>query len=90
MEKPLQISKYEVLMSMNDTYFPEEVTQALDVSNTNFTEDQYLHVSNILKRIKLNERDFYYRSFLELKTNEEENLSKQDASMFSASYKYGK
>ena len=86
MEKPLQISKYEVLMSMNDTYFPEEVTQALDVSNTNFTEDQYLHVSNILKRIKLNERDFYYRSFLELKTNEEENLSKQDASMFSASY----
>merc|ERR1712100_939181 len=50
MEKPLQISKDEVMKAMSDTYWPEE----------------YLEVSNIIQRLRLNERDFYIRSFLEV------------------------
>merc|ERR1711957_78992 len=93
MERPLQISKDEVLKSMNDTYFPEEVLQALDVSTTNFSEPQYLEVSNIVARTRLNERDFYIRSFLQTddKTNEKAEIKeekfrfKQDASMHTPS-----
>jgi len=97
MERPLQISKDEVLKSMNDTYFPEEVLQALDVCITNFSEPQYLEVSNIVARTRLNERDFYIRSFLqtdektEVKTNEKAEIKeekfrfKQDASMHTPS-----
>ena len=96
MERPLQISKDEVLKSMNDPYFPEEVLQALDVSTTNFSEPQYLEVSNIVSRTRLNERDFYIRSFLqtEEKTAEKEDTKdvknekfrfKQDASMHTPS-----
>jgi hypothetical protein len=89
MERPLQISKDEVLKSMNDPFFPEEVLQALDVSTTNFSEPQYLEVSNIVQRVRLNERDFYIRSFLELENqNEKEDKVpkekfrfKQDGSM---------
>ena len=66
MERPLQISKDEVLKSMNDPFFPEEVLQALEVSTTQFTEPQYLEVSNIVQRKRLDEREFYIRSFLEL------------------------
>ena len=66
MERPLQISKDEVLKSMNDPFYPEEVLQALDVSTTQFTEPQYLEVSNIVQRKRLDEREFYIRSFLEL------------------------
>merc|ERR1712032_59161 len=94
MERPLQISKDEVLKSMNDPYFPEEVLQALDVCTTNFSEPQYLEVANIVQRTRLNERDFYIRSFLELEEKEKENKDavpkekfrfKQDASMHTPS-----
>ncbi|MFM1913009.1 MAG: hypothetical protein RIR51_847 [Bacteroidota bacterium] len=88
MEKPLQISKDEVLKSLNDNFFPEEVLQAIDVSTTSFTEPQYLEVSNIVERLRLNERDFYIRSFLELPSKEEKKEKfrfKQDASMETAS-----
>jgi len=92
MERPLQISKDEVLKAMEDPYFPEEVLQAIDVSTTEYTEPQYQEVSNILQRIRLNERDFFIRSFLELPESEKENEKekpkfrfKQDGSMASAS-----
>lgn len=87
MERPLQISKPEVLKAMDDPYWPEEVNQALDVATTSFNEAQYLEVTNILERLRTNERDFYIRSFLELKNEnkEEERKEKvkltQDASM---------
>jgi len=87
MERPLQISKDEVLKAMNDPYFPEEVLQALDVATTDFTEPQYQEVAPILQRNRLNERDFFIRSFLELPNgNEEKEIKekfrfKQDASM---------
>lgn len=85
MERPLQISKAEVLNAMNDKYYPEAVLQAIDVSTTGFTEAQYLEVTNILERVRLNERDFYIRSFLELssenKVKEKEKIKlSQDAS----------
>merc|ERR1712032_1091483 len=76
MERPLQISRPEVLKAMDDPYFPEEVLQALDVSTTNFSEPQYLEVSNILQRVRLNERDFYIRSFLELEKSNEKTVEK--------------
>ena len=81
MERPLQISKDEVLKSMNDTYFPEEVLQALDVSTTNFSEPQYLEVSNIVARTRLNERDFYIRSFLQTDEKTGKNFNKFLASL---------
>ena len=81
MERPLQISKDEVLKSMNDPYFPEEVLQALDVATTNFSEPQYLEVSNIVQRTRLNERDFYIRSFLQTDEKEDKVKLSQDASM---------
>merc|ERR1711957_689431 len=71
MEKPLQISKDEVMKAMGDTYWPEEVLQALDIATTDFTEPQYLEVTNILQRLRVNERDFYIRSFLELSSEKE-------------------
>jgi len=84
MEKPLQISKDEVMKAMTDTYWPEEVLQALDVATTGFTEPQYMEVTNILQRLRLNERDFYIRSFLELGSESQEKAEKvkvaQDAS----------
>jgi len=89
MEKPLQISKDEVLKAMDDPYWPEEVLQALDVATTNFSEPQYLEVTNILQRLRLNERDFYIRSFLQLTEEKEEVKEKvkvtQDASASTAS-----
>lgn len=72
MEKPMQISREEVLKAMKDPYFPEEVLQAIDVSTTSYTEPQYLEVSNIVERLRLNERDFFIRSFLELPDRKEE------------------
>ena len=72
MEKPLQISKDEVMKAMGDTYWPEEVLQALDIATTDFTEPQYLEVTNILQRLRVNERDFYIRSFLELSSEKED------------------
>ena len=71
MERPLQISKDEVMKAMGDTYWPEEVLQALDMATTDFTEPQYLEVTNILQRLRVNERDFYIRSFLELSSEKE-------------------
>jgi len=76
MERPMQISKDEVLNSMKDPYFPEEILQALDVASTNFSEPQYLEVSNILQRHRLSEKDFYTRSFLEL--SEEKNKENEN------------
>lgn len=86
MEKPLQISKEEFLKALDDPYFPVQVLQAIDVASTMFTEPQYLEVSNIVQRLRLNERDFFMRSFLELPENSEESTKenfrfKQDASM---------
>jgi hypothetical protein len=72
MEKPLQISKDEVMKAMGDTYWPDEVLQSLDVAHTEFTEPQYMEVTNILQRLRLNERDFYNRSFLELSSEKKE------------------
>ena len=84
MEKPLQISKDEVMKAMTDTYWPEEVLQAIDIATTGFTEPQYMEVTNILQRLRLNERDFYIRSFLELGSESSEKAEKvkvaQDAS----------
>lgn len=89
MERPLQISRDEVIKSMSDVYYPEEVLQALDVATTDFTEPQYLEVANIVERLRLNERDFYIRSFLELPNKKEEEKEKfrfkQDASMHTPS-----
>jgi len=97
MERPMQINKDEVLKSMSDPYFPEEILQALDVASTNFSEPQYLEVSNILQRHRLNEKDFYTRSFLELTNEKKEDETKistigkekikvkQDASMWTPS-----
>ena len=76
MERPLQISKDEVLKAMNDPYWPEEVLQSLDVATTNFSEPQYLEVTNILQRMRLNERDFYIKSFLQ--TSEKTELEKTE------------
>lgn len=86
MERPLQISKPEVLKALDDPYFPKEVLQALDAASSNFSEPQYLEVTNILERTRLNERDFYTRSFLELEKKEniatkEKGKLKQDASL---------
>lgn len=64
-EKSSAISKKEVLKCLKDPYFPGAVLEALDVANTNFTEKEYLNVSSILKRIRLNERDFYFASLIE-------------------------
>lgn len=84
MEKPLQLSKPELLKAMDDPYWPEEVNQAIDSATTNFSEPQYLEVTNILERLRLNEKEFFYKSFLELENSEAKEDSKkkltQDAS----------
>jgi hypothetical protein len=86
-EKPLQISKVELLTALKDEYFPIEFLLALDDSKTNFKEPQYLEVSVILQRLRLNERDFYF-SFKQI----QEELSakdmrfKQDSSLTTTSF----
>jgi len=90
-EKPLQISKIELLNSLNDEYFPTQILLSLDASRTNFTEPQYLEVSVILQRLRLNERDFYF-SFKQIQEENKKALSagdmrfKQDASLSTHSF----
>lgn len=90
-EKPLQISKTEVLKSMYDEYFPVQFLLALDASRTQFLEPQYMEVSVILQRLRLNEKDFYF-SFKQLVNENMKELSskdlrfKQDASLTTTSF----
>jgi hypothetical protein len=94
-EKPLQISKMEFLSALKDEYFPVQTLLAIDASRTNFTDPQYMEVSVILQRLRLNEKDFYF-SF---KQTQEENKNelpaaaaagemrfKQDASLTTSSF----
>lgn len=97
-EKPLQISKIELLNAMRDQYYPVEMLLAVDTSRTNFTEPEYLEVSVILQRLRLNEKDFYF-SFKQMqnelkeltdgndnKNSMEKYRFKQDASLTTTSY----
>jgi len=89
-EKPLQLSRNELLHAINDEYFPLEIVLAIDSAKTNFIEPQYLEVSMILQRLRPNERDFYFMSFKELadgSNNHAENYRfKQDASLTTQSF----
>ena len=87
-EKPLQISKEELLAALKDGYFPVEILLSVDVSRTNFTESQYMEVSMILQRFRLNEKDFYYsfKQTVEKENNEKGFRFKQDASLTTSSF----
>ncbi len=58
--KPMQLDRYEVNNMLNDDLMPYAIVLSVDQARTNFTEPQYLEVSMILHRLRLNERDFYY------------------------------
>jgi hypothetical protein len=77
MEKPLQLNTKELSNLLNDPLAPYGITLSIDASKTSFTESQYLEVTMILQRLRLNERDFYY-SFKSVGRN------KQDASVKTA------
>jgi hypothetical protein len=74
-EKPLQLNQRELTALLEDPLSPEGITQSIDLSKTNYTEAQYLEVSMVLQRLRLNERDFYF-SF--------KSKEKQDASLTTA------
>jgi len=90
-EKPLQISKSEMLLALKDQYFPTEFLMAIDSSKALFTESQYMEVSVILQRLRLNEKDFYF-SFKQAQEQNMKELSikdlrfKQDASLTTNSF----
>lgn len=75
-DKPLQLTQEELNKLMDDPLSPYGITHSVDHSRTNFTEAQYLEVSMVLQRLRLNERDFYY-SF--------KSREKQDGSVHSKS-----
>jgi hypothetical protein len=74
MEKPLQLSKGELLRLMADPLVPKEIIMAVDESNTKFSEADYQEASLVLQRLRADERNFFYTRF------------KQDASFRSASF----
>jgi hypothetical protein len=90
-EKPLQISKMEMLQALKDQYFPKEFLMAIDSSKALFSESQYMEVSVILQRLRLNEKDFYF-SFKQAQEQNMKELSvkdlrfKQDASLTTHSF----
>lgn len=56
-----QLLNYKELDKLLDNYlFPTQLRFAIDKSKTNFTKSQYLEVSMILHRLRLNERDFFF------------------------------
>jgi hypothetical protein len=77
MEKPLQLNQRELAALLDDPLSPEGITQSIDLAKTNYTEAEYLEVSMVLQRLRLNERDFYF-SF-------KSKDKKQDASLTTAS-----
>ena len=59
LEKPLLLSKTEVLKLLNDTQAPKPIINLIDESFTNFTQSQYLEASLILGKKRINEGRFY-------------------------------
>ena len=86
-EKPLQLSKIELLTALKDVYFPVQFILAIDTSRTNFTEPQYMEVSLILQRSRLNERDFYFGfKQIQQELSPKDMRFKQDASLTTNSF----
>lgn len=63
-EKTEQLGLKELNDLINDYLFPSSFRFAIDSSRADFKEHDYLKVSMVLQRLRLNERDFYF-SFLE-------------------------
>jgi hypothetical protein len=85
-EKPLQLNERELSNLLDDYLSPEGITLSIDFSRTNYTEAEYLEVSMVLQKLRLNERDFYF-SFKSQDKNENKNkINKQDASVTTTSF----
>ena len=59
-KKEKQIDLTELEKIIDDYLFPAEFMHAIDNSKTKFEQAEYLEVSMVLHRLRLNERDFYY------------------------------
>lgn len=59
LEKPLLLSKIEVLKLLNDTQAPKPIINFIDESSTNFTQPEYQEASLILDKKRINEANFY-------------------------------
>jgi hypothetical protein len=85
-EKPLQLNEKELSNLLDDYLSPEGITLSIDFSRTNYTEADYLEVSMILQKLRVNERDFYFSFKSHEKNDNSNNLKKQDASLTTASF----
>jgi hypothetical protein len=84
-EKPLQLNENELYNLLDDWLSPYAITLSIDLAKTNFTESQYLEVSMVLQRLRLNERDFYF-SFKEKQDASVRTNSTNDPSTINADF----
>lgn len=76
-KKPLLLSDEELSNLLDDDLCSTLISLSVDISKTNFSQEQYLEVSMILQRLRINERDFYF-SF-KSKEQTKADLSKFDS-----------
>lgn len=73
--RPNMLSREEALLMLDDKVLPTKISIAIDLSLTEFTEEEYQEGSLVLQRYRLNEQDFYSFMETDASTNETKFLS---------------